>query len=86
MARGVGEMKHPFDVHVGARLRRCRRSAGLTRQQLGARIGVDARDIREFEKGEGRIGAGLLRSVAAVTGVSPAFFFHGLARALGGAA
>ncbi len=78
-------MKHPFDVHVGARLRMCRRSARMTRQALGARIGVHAREIREFEKGEDRINAGLLRNAAAVTGVSPAFFFDGLAGALGDA-
>ena len=75
-------MKHPFDVHVGVRLCLCRRSAGMTRQELGARIGVDAREIREFEKGKDRINAGLLRHVAAVTGVSPAYFFDGLAGAL----
>jgi len=79
-------MKHPFDVHVGVRLCLCRRSAGMTRQELGARIGVDAREIREFERGEDRIDAGLLRHVAVVTGVSPAFFFDGLACALGDAA
>ena len=75
-------MKHPFDVHVGARLCLCRRSAGMTREELGARIGIDARKIREFEKGEDRIEAGLLRNVAAVTGFTAAFFFDGLAGAL----
>jgi transcriptional regulator with XRE-family HTH domain len=79
-------MKHPFDVHVGARLHLSRRSAGMTRQELGARIGVDAREIWEFEEGEDRIDPVLMRNVAAVTGVSPAFFFEGLARALGDAA
>jgi transcriptional regulator with XRE-family HTH domain len=79
-------MKHPFDVHVGARLRLCRRSAGMTCQELGARLGVGAREIREFERGEDRINAGLLRNMSAVTGVPPAFFFDGLADALGNAA
>ena len=79
-------MKHPFDVHVGERLRLCRRSAGMTRQELGARLGVDAREIREFERGEDRINSGLLRTLSAVTGVPPAFFFDGLADALGNAA
>jgi transcriptional regulator with XRE-family HTH domain len=79
-------MKHPFDVHVGAKLRQCRLSARMSRQELGARIGVDASKIRDFEEGEGRIESSLLRSVVAVTGVSPAFFFEGLACALGDAA
>lgn len=79
-------MKHPFDTHVGARLQQCRRSAGLSRRELGARIGVGARELRRFEEGEGRIDPGLLRNVVAVAGVSPAFFFEGLAEALGSAA
>jgi len=76
-------MKHPFDVHVGAKLRQCRLSARMSRQELGDMIGVDACAIREFEDGESRIESALLRSVVAVTGVSPAFFFEGLAGALG---
>lgn len=78
-------MKHPFDVHVGARLRQCRRAAGMSREELGARIGVEERKLRRFEKGEDRIDPNLLREVVQVAGVSPAFFFEGLAEALGNA-
>jgi transcriptional regulator with XRE-family HTH domain len=79
-------MKHPFDVHVGARLKQYRRSAGLSRQELGARIGVAARQIERFEEGEGRIDGTLLRDVVKVAGVSPAYFFEGLADVLKGVA
>ena len=54
----------------------------MTREELGAKIGVEPKKIREFEKGEDRIDAKLLREVTAVTGVPPAFFFDGLASAL----
>jgi transcriptional regulator with XRE-family HTH domain len=79
-------MKHPFDVHVGARLRKCRQTAGLTRSELGAKIGVQAQELQSIEDGEGPIDSGVLRNVVAVVGVSPAFFFEGLAEALRGAA
>lgn len=75
-------MKHPFDVHVGARLRECRRMAGMTRQEMGARIGVDAQEVQCFEEGEHRVDSTLLRAALAATGVSPAFLFEGLAEAL----
>lgn len=79
-------MKHPFDVHLGSKLRHCRCSAGLTREQLGAKLGVDSRKIRDFEAGEDRISSSLLRSIVAEMAVPPAFFFDGLAGALGGSA
>ena len=79
-------MKHPFDVHVGARLKLCRRSAGLSRKEFGDRIGIGTRELERMEEGEGRIDSGLLREAVTVCGVSPAFFFEGLAEALGSAA
>jgi transcriptional regulator with XRE-family HTH domain len=69
-------------VHVGARLKLCRRSAGLSRKEFGNRVGVGARDLERMEEGEGPIDSGLLREAVAVCGVSPAFFFEGLAEAL----
>lgn len=71
-------MKHPFDVHVGAKLRDCRCLAGMTRAQLGARLGVHPRRIRDFEAGEDRISSGLLRDIVAEMSVPAAFFFEGL--------
>lgn len=78
--------KHPFDVHVGARLVQCRTSARMTRQQLGARLGVDASRIRDFETGAERISPGLMRSIVVELNVPPAYLFAGLAEALRGAA
>lgn len=75
-------MKHPFDVHIGARLRKCRRLAGMTRRELGSKVGVGAQELRRIEEGEGRIDPNLLREVVAVAGISPAFLFEGLAEAL----
>ncbi len=76
-------MKHPFDVHVGGRLRHCRRLAGMTQQQLGNKLGIKAQQIRNHETGANRISAGLMRNIVAATEMPASFFFEGLALALG---
>jgi transcriptional regulator with XRE-family HTH domain len=50
---------------------------GVTQQQLGVSIGVSFQQIQKYEKGQNRIGAGRLREVARVLGVSPGYFFEG---------
>jgi len=79
-------MKHPFDVHVGSKLRHCRCVAGISRQQLGDRIGVKAAQIQSLETGAKRIDASLMRKIVAEMNVPPAMFFEGLADALSDAA
>lgn len=44
-------MKHPFDVHVGKKLRLLRREAGLTQSALGDAIGVKYQQINKYEVG-----------------------------------
>ncbi len=79
-------MKHPFDVHVGGRLRHCRCLAGMTQQQLGAELGITAQQIQNDETGANGISASHMRDIAAAMEVPVSFFFEGLARALGDAA
>ena len=75
-------MKHPFDVHVGSKLRQCRRSAGMSHQQLADKLGIKAQQIRNFETGAGRISPSVMRNIVAATDVPISFFFEGLASAL----
>ncbi len=79
-------MKHPFDVHVGGRLRHCRCLAGMTQQQLGDKLGITAQQIQNYETGANGISASHMRDIAAAMDVPVSFFFEGLARALGDAA
>ena len=79
-------MKHPFDVHVGGRLRQCRCLAGLTQQQLGDKLGIEAQQIENYETGANGISASHMRNIAAAMEVPVSFFFEDLARALGDAA
>lgn len=53
-------------TEIGAAIRRARRDAGLTQQQLGELAGVSDRTIRDIESGVGSPG---LRSVLTVLSV-----------------
>jgi transcriptional regulator with XRE-family HTH domain len=79
-------MKHPFDVHVGAKLRQCRCTAGISQQQLGDALGILAEEIQDFESGDSRINPNLMRSIVATMGIPASFFFEGLVNALSDAA
>ncbi len=79
-------MKHPFDVHVGGRVRQRRCMVGMTQQQLGDKLGIKARQIQKYETGANGISASHMRDIAAAMEVPVSFFFEGLARALGDAA
>ncbi len=79
-------MKHPFDLHVGGRLRHRRCLAGMTQQQLGDKLGIKAQQIQDYETGASGISASDMRNIAAAMEVPVSFFFEGLARALGDAA
>ncbi len=79
-------MKHPFDVHVGWRLRHYRCLAGMTQQQLGDELGITAQQIENYETGAKRIGYSVMWDITAALDVPAVFFFEGLARALHDAA
>ncbi len=79
-------MMHPFDVHVGGRLRHYRCLAGMTQPQLGDKLGITAQQIQNYETGANGISAGHMRDIAAAMDVPVSFFFEGLALALGDAA
>ncbi len=79
-------MKHPFDVHVGGRLRHYRCLAGMTQQQLGDELGITAQQIQNYETGVDRIGYSVMWDITAAMDVPVSFLFEGLALALGDAA
>ncbi len=75
-------MKNPFDVHVGSKLRRCRHVAGISRQQLGDKLGIKARQIQKLETGANRIDPNLMRKIVVAMDVPASIFFEGLSDAL----
>jgi transcriptional regulator with XRE-family HTH domain len=79
-------MKHPFDVHIGGKLRHCRCMAGMTQQQLGEKLGLKAQQIRNYEAGANRINPNHMRNIVAAMEVPASFIFVDLARVLNDAA
>ena len=71
-------MPHPVDVHVGSAIRKLRRDAGMTQQQLAEMVGIKFQQIQKYETGMNRISASRLWDIADALGVSISFFFEGL--------
>ena len=69
-----------FDKHVGQRIRERRKDLGLNQTKLADGLGISFRQLRMYEKGSSRIGAGRLYGCAQLLNVSPAYFFEGMER------
>jgi transcriptional regulator with XRE-family HTH domain len=55
----------------------CRRSfCGLSKRQLGARLGIDPVEVEAYEQGEKRMSCGLLLETAKQLKAKPRFFFQ----------
>ena len=67
------------DVHIGQRLRMCRKLAGLSQEQLAERLGVTFQQVQKYEKGTNRISASRLFNAAQLLSVPVSYFFEGLA-------
>ncbi len=80
MAKSVsnGRKATRVDRHVGARLRARRRQLKKTQAGLGEEIGLSFKQIRKYEQGQNRIGAGTLYRLSQALGVRVDYFFDGL--------
>ena len=74
-------MKPRYDVAVGIgeNLRRCRRSAGLSQEELSFRSSVHRTDISKTERGESLPRTDTLLKLAGGLGVQPQELLDGLA-------
>jgi transcriptional regulator with XRE-family HTH domain len=67
---------NPTDRYVGQRLQKRRRALGLSQQTLAARVHLTCQQIRKYERGENRIGAGRLYDFAKILRVPILYFFE----------
>ncbi len=63
-------------VKIGKFIAVRRSLCGLSKQQLGARLGIDSTDVEAYEQGEKRIGPKLLLETAKQLKATPRFFFQ----------
>ena len=68
-----------IDVHIGHQIRRRRRDLGLSQAAHADAVGVRFQQIQKYESGLNKLSAARLWSVATALGVSPNYFFEGLA-------
>ncbi len=70
--------RSPNDVDrlVGKKLRKLRLGAGLTLQDLAAKIGVSHQQLQKYETGSNRLSVGMLPGIAEVLGVEIMEFFE----------
>jgi transcriptional regulator with XRE-family HTH domain len=68
-----------MDRHVSARVRERRIAAGLSLQELAAKLGIAYQQLFKYEVGRSRIMAGRLAEIAAALQTPPEWFFDGLA-------
>jgi len=71
-------MAHAVDVRVGQRVRQRRWMLGVTQHELGALVGVDLQQIKEYESGVDHICAGQMWNIASALEVPMAYFYEGL--------
>ena len=72
--------KLPSDIdrHVGALVKRYRRNAKLSQEQLGKEVGITFQQLQKYEKGHNRISVGRLYEIATALGRPLSDFFIGL--------
>jgi transcriptional regulator with XRE-family HTH domain len=61
------------DRFVGERIRLYRSMVGMSQQKLAENLGVTFQQLQKYERGENRIGAGRLLTVATVLGIPITF-------------
>jgi ribosome-binding protein aMBF1 (putative translation factor) len=69
-----------FDRDLAVKIGKCiavrRNFCGLSKQQLGTRLGIDPMEVEAYEQGEKRLGCRLLLETAKQLKAAPRFFFQ----------
>ncbi len=61
---------------IGEKIRKIRKSCGLSQMELAERVGVSFQQIQKYEKGKDRISVDRLQQIAEALGVSPILFLQ----------
>ena len=69
---------NPIDIHVGERIRRRRRSLGISQDRLAEEIGLTFQQVQKYERGANRVSASKLYQAARVLQAPVSYFFEGL--------
>jgi transcriptional regulator with XRE-family HTH domain len=67
---------NPIDIHVGKRIRICRKLRAMSQSQLGEAIGISFQQLQKYESGANRIGASRLFAISQALNESVSYFFE----------
>ncbi|MCA3312187.1 MAG: helix-turn-helix transcriptional regulator [Roseomonas sp.] len=73
LKKSVSRETSEVDRFVGERIRLYRSMIGMSQQKLAENLGVTFQQLQKYERGENRIGAGRLLTVATVLGIPITF-------------
>lgn len=65
------------DTTIGQNVRRYRRAANKTQQDLAKHLGISCQQIQKYESGQNRIAAGRIPHIAALLGCEIEALFEG---------
>ena len=65
------------DRHIGIKIRLQRCIIGLSQERLGKRLGITCQELRKYENGQDRVGAGRLQDIAHALGVTASYLLEG---------
>jgi transcriptional regulator with XRE-family HTH domain len=67
---------HPFDVHVGKRLRMRRSLLGVTQEKLASAVGLTFQQVQKYERGANRISCSRLYEFSQALETTLDYFFQ----------
>ncbi len=68
---------HPFDLHVGSRVRMRRRQLGMSQDTLARAVDITFQQVQKYERGATRISASRLYDMARVLDVTVGYLCQG---------
>jgi transcriptional regulator with XRE-family HTH domain len=74
----MANLRDPVCVQVGLNIRRLRSVAGLSRAELGGRLGVTFQQVHHYESGRTQIGVAMFYRVTQILNCEVAALFIGL--------
>jgi len=71
----ASETAEPVDLHVGAAIRRRRKSLGISQVALAGKLGLTFQQVQKYERGGNRVSASKLDAIARALNCLPGDFF-----------
>lgn len=68
---------HPFDVHVGSRIRLARLEIGISQTELANRLNITFQQVQKYEKGTNRTSCSRLYEISTSLDRPLSFFLEG---------